>query len=143
MQLGPEDLTVAKEMSDALREAATTLSKQFPGDEVAECLMRWGIVLAILAADVLDGVTSLLAAGNRRTANMIARALADYDVRLRYYYVQAIGPRRAIARQPERQAFIVKEIRALRDWNNSNTKHALIISKYDPLTWTEASRDAS
>ncbi len=62
--LDPEYVAITKRMCGALRDAATTLSAEFTGDEVEDCLMRWRIVLSILGADVVDGTVTLLEYGN-------------------------------------------------------------------------------
>ncbi len=104
--------------------------------------MRWGIVLCVLSADVTDGVCDLLIVDNRRAANMLSRALVDYDARLRYYYVQAIPRVAALISKPDKEQYIIAEIAAVRDWNNANAKFVNnVINKYDPTTWPDDLRD--
>jgi hypothetical protein len=140
-RLSDADTGVAGEVAAELRSAAVTLSAEIPGDEIADCLMRWGIVLAILGADVLDGVATLLMAGNQRAANIAARSIADYNVRLRYYFVQSRQHLAKLAIRPDQRKRIVKRIHALRDWKNSGAKHAGILNQYDPSTWPEDVRE--
>jgi hypothetical protein len=73
---------------------------------------------------------------------MVARSLADYDVRLRYYIVQSIKPRRGFKRCPKVPIERFKEqIHAVQDWENADCE--LIrrtLNLYDPEDWTAEER---
>ncbi len=142
MPLQGDHVDVGRRVSAALRFAAKTLAAELSDDELDACLMRWGIVLAVLGADVLDGVVTLLEGDNQRSASMLSRPLADYNVRLRYYYIQALPLRRKLVARPERREAITSKIHAIRDWRNSQTKFLLNSNLYDPSTWTDRARVA-
>ncbi len=73
---------------------------------------------------------------------MTARPIADYNVRLRYYFVQAIALRRKMKEYPARRPRYTKQIHAVRDWTSSQARFLRILNQYDESTWTEAAREA-
>jgi len=112
-------------------------------DELEEYLYDWAVVLGVLAADVFESVVVLLRAGKIRGANMLSRALVDYDVRLRYYVVQSIGLRHRHKAGPTVPLpLLKKQMHAARDWENADFKLASILNLYDPNMWPKEIRDA-
>lgn len=112
-------------------------------DELEAYLYDWAIVLGVLATDVFESVVVLLRAGKIRGANMLSRALVDYDVRLRYYVVQSIRLRRRHkSGPPVPLQFLRKQMHAARDWENADFKLANVLNLYTPSVWPEEIRFA-
>jgi len=83
-----EAYALCAEAKELLARNVETLRAGTPKSELEQYLWDWAIVLGVLARDVLGSTVLLLNADQRRVANMLGRALADYDIRLRYYVVQ-------------------------------------------------------
>ena len=112
-------------------------------DELEGYLYNWGIVLGVLAADIFESVTVLLRAGKIRGANMLSRALVDYDIRLRYYVVQSWKVRRKHKTDPSIPLhFLLEQMDAARDWDNAGFKLGSVLNLYDPQVWPPEMREA-
>lgn len=97
-------------------------------------------MLGVLARDVLDSTAVLLNSGQLRGANMLSRALADYDIRLRYYVVQYAKLRAKYRKRPH--VSLKKKMEAALDWDNWNYKLGSVLNLYDPSVWPEEIRES-
>ena len=108
-----------------------------PSDPLVAYLWRWAVVLGVLGVDVFESVAVLLDADMIRGGNMLSRALVDYDIRLRFYIVQAIAWRKKYSRRANINLADVKDkMHAARDWENGPFKLASVVNLYDPELWT-------
>lgn len=134
--LTEELLTFCDDLSECLRVNIEMLREDTGQDQIEAYLWDWAIVLGVLSRDVFESVVTLLDADKVRGANMISRALIDYDIRLRYYVVQCKKKR---CRKKPRKKFTLKnlkgQIRAIQDWENANYKLISVLDLYDPNLW--------
>jgi hypothetical protein len=93
----------------------------------------WAIVLGVLALDVFQSIVLLLDNEKRRGASMLARALVDYDVRLRYYIVQALPAIEGFRKNSTIDVkHILDQMHAVEDWNNADASLLLgVVNGYD------------
>ncbi len=119
------------------------LSDDHEHDVLEEYLYDWGIVLGVLAVEVFESVVGLLRMGKMRAANMLSRALVDYDVRLRYYVVQSWKLRKKQRSDPGFAVDVLKQqMHAARDWDNAPFKLGSVLDLYDPNIWPTETRKA-
>jgi hypothetical protein len=134
----------AKELCLEASELLTKNIQKFrdgtPKNELERYLWDWAVVLGVLARDVMDSTATLLNAGQRRGANMLSRALADYDIRLRYYIVQYARLRAKYNKRPH--VSLKKKMEAALDWDNWNYKLGSVLNLYDPSVWPEEIRES-
>ena len=72
---------------------------------------------------------------------MFLRPLIDYDVRLRYYIVQARKARAEIRASPAGAIGLFKmDMHAAREWDNANAKLGHLLTTYPPDTWPDEER---
>lgn len=128
------------EASELLTKNIGKLKDGTPRKDVEEYLWDWAIVLAVLARDVFDSTVILLNAGQLRGANMLSRALVDYDIRLRYYVVQYLKVREKYKKKPH--VSLKDKMEAARDWDNWNYKLGKVLNLYDPSVWPEEIRES-
>lgn len=103
-----------------------------PSSELDGYLYDWSIVLGVLALDAFESIATLLDDSKVRAAYMLTRAVAEYDVRLRYYVVQSKELRDAHRAKPQVDIDYLKgQMRAARDWENAPVKLANRLSLYD------------
>jgi hypothetical protein len=138
--LSNEAAALGGRASALLAENVTKLRTVTCTDSVEQCLIDWAVVLGTLAKDVLDSTLLLLNAGQLRGANMLSRALVDYDVRLRFYVVQCKHVRAKLKKRPHIDPS--ERVEAVLDWNNHNYKMGSVLSLYDPSVWPQETRDA-
>lgn len=105
------------------------LAAQDESDPARTALASWAAYLGGLAAETFAGVVALLAAGKPRAGYMLARALIDQHVRLRYYIVQA----REVAHAPA-------AMDAIRDWD-ARSGDASAIALYEPDEWSDEEQE--
>lgn len=141
-QLIPEVSELLSKGTELLKRAVEDLRTDSGYNELETYLYDWAVVLCVLADDVLRAVQTLLEAGNRRPTYMLSRALAEYDVRLRYYVVQSWKPRRAHREKPEIPiAHLKDKMHVVRDWDNAGAKLVRALNLYDPNVWTGEMRE--
>lgn len=128
------------EASGLLTKNIQKLRDGTPKGEPERYLWDWAIVLGVLARDVLDSTVILLNAGQLRGANMLGRALVDYDIRLRYYVVQYLKVREKYKKKPH--VALKDKMEAARDWDNWNYKLGKVLNLYDPSVWPEEIRES-
>ena len=131
------------ELSTLFWDNIELLHGDTPTNPLESYLYDWAIVLGTLALDVFESAVLLLEHGKVRAANMVTRALADYNVRLRYYIVQSCAPRRGFEDHPEVDIDHFKaQMHAAKDWDNADVNLLGIVSRYDTADWPEDARDA-
>ena len=101
--LAQDLLTLCSDISECVRVNIGMLREDTEPDEIKAYLRDWAIVLGVLARDVFESVVCLLDADKVRGANMLSRALIDYDIRLRYYVVQYLKVRAKYRARNKRQ----------------------------------------
>jgi len=135
------DFAFAGEVADALWENIGLLRDNPQGDRLQRYLFLWALYLSLATLDVFESVVILLRARRIRAANMLSRALSDYDVRLRYYIVQGQSPLQGFKRNPQVELrHFVDQTYAARDWENAENKLVSNMSKYEPDAWPEEAR---
>jgi hypothetical protein len=140
--LAKDVLTLCDDVSACLRENIRILREAAIDEQVSTHVRDWAVVLGVLSDDVFESVVYLLNADKIRAANMLSRALEDYDVRLRYYGVQSMKARAKYKRKAIKSPKNVSgTIRAARDWDNANYKLVSVLNLYDPALWPPEMRD--
>jgi hypothetical protein len=140
----PESLgEFGKRLGEALWENVELLKSDTGYDNLNAYLYLWAIYLGVMALESFEGMMALLRAGKPRAANMLSRTLIDYNVRLRYYVIQALASLDAsqldLTLQREE---VLKRFHAARDWENAGPKLASILTRYAPEDWPDENRDA-
>jgi hypothetical protein len=125
------------EAHDLLTKNIEKLRQYQPTSKVNEYLRDWAIVLSVLSRDIVDSTCILLNAGQLRAANMISRPLADYEILLRYYVVQAME----VEQKSPGDETNIDEVHAATDWNSADFRMGKLLSIYDPSTWRPEFRE--
>jgi hypothetical protein len=138
--LTPAANTLCVEASNLLKKNIQKLKEGIAKSEPEQYLRDWAIVLGVLARDVFDSTVILLNAGQLRGANMLSRALVDYDIRLRYYVVQYMNVRDKYKNKAH--VMLKDKMETARDWDNWNYKLGKVLNLYDPSVWPEEVRES-
>jgi len=116
------------------------MREEADADEITRYLRFWGVFLGVLAADAFESMLLLLSNNKLRFGSVLVRPIIDYDVRLRYYIVQAT-PFIARVRQDGAVALgrARRKAHAVRDFKNADVKLAATASVFDRKYWPKAS----
>ena len=134
----PNDVTPAmyRYADDLIADVWTnieTLHRKALKDNLREYLYDWAIYLGALALDVFEADVELIRMRRFRVQNLLSRSLIDYDIRLRYYYVQSIPAIRAYERYPtEKNRQAIDAVVDYDDWQFSLKKK---LTTYPPSVW--------
>jgi len=134
--LSQELLDLCNDLSACLKSNIQLLRENVSNEPVETHVRDWAIVLGVLADDVFESVAALLNQNKIRGGNMLSRALADYDIRLRYYVVQSMKVlKKYHGRRIKSPKNVIAQIRSAQDWNNADYKLIHVLNLYDPELW--------
>lgn len=137
----PEAFAFAEDLADQTWNNVSLLRDDTGYDQLTAYLYDWSLILAVLGLDVFESIIVLLRQRRYRAAEILIRSLLDYGVRLRYYVVQSIKPRRAFKNKLTIKLDRIKnEVEAVKDWDEADFTVAKKVSKYDPTAWPDELR---
>lgn len=111
------------------------LHQETPEDHVRSYLYDWAIYLGVLAKEVFEAEIELIKSGHFRACSLLSRSLAEYDVRLRFYVVQAIPALKAYDKYPTDKNR--ENIFAVVDWDDSQYSLLKKLATFPQSVWSQ------